>query len=149
MRTVVACLVLATLAGGVRAAEQISYQPFSGAHGDGTDFSYWRYYAGKPDAWFAGEEGVGIADNILSFQLPHGGWSKQIDMVSGPHHPGQPKSHYKRGDGGFDNDATTAQMRYLARTYNATGDERYRGAFLHGVDYILRAQYRSGGWPEK
>ena len=148
IRTVLLCLILMPLGPGAWARKDISYRPFSGAHSDGSDFSYWLYYADKPDAWFATEEARRIADNVLSYQLPHGGWSKQIDMISAPHRPGAPQSHYRGGQGGFDNEATTAQMRFLARAYKATGDHRYRDAFLRGVDYLLHAQYPSGGWPQ-
>jgi PelA/Pel-15E family pectate lyase len=117
----------------------------SGPHLSGDSYGP---YAGKPDSWFATDEGRRIADNILSYQLPHGGWSKGMDTVSGPHRPGQPKSIYSRGQGTFDDDATTSQMWYLSRAYNATHEARYREGFLRGVDYILKAQYPSGGWPQ-
>jgi len=39
-------------------------------------------------------------------------------------------------------------VRYLAKVYNATGDDRYRQAFLRGVVFILKAQYGNGGWPQ-
>jgi len=148
MRRIALCLILMMAASAAWGKKAISYPPFSGAHSDGSDFSYWLYYAEKPDAWFATDEARRIADNILSYQLPHGGWSKQVDMVSGPHRPGTPQSHYRGGQSAFDNEATTAQMRYLARAFKATGDARYRDAFLRGVDYILRAQYPTGGWPQ-
>jgi PelA/Pel-15E family pectate lyase len=35
----------------------------------------------------------------------------------------------------FDNDATADELRFLARVYNATKDERYRRAFVKGLDY--------------
>jgi len=30
----------------------------------------------------------------------------------------------------------------------ATHDEKYRTAVLKGIDYILKAQYPNGGWPQ-
>jgi len=147
-RTALSCLLLVLLACAAWASPEVPYRPFSGAHSDGSDFSYWLFYHDQPDAWYASDEARRIADNLVSFQLPHGGWSKQMDMVSAPHQPGAPQSHYAGGQGGFDNEATTAQMRFLARAYNASGDARYRRAFLGGLDYTLRAQYPSGGWPQ-
>ena len=135
-RTILASLALALLAAAAALA---------GPHLSGDSYGP---YAGKPDGWFASDEGRRMADNILSFQLPHGGWSKGMDTVSGPHHPGQPKSIYSKGQGTFDDDATTSQMWFLARAYNATRDPRYREGFLRGADYILKAQYPSGGWPQ-
>jgi PelA/Pel-15E family pectate lyase len=48
----------------------------------------------------------------------------------------------------FDNDATTDELRFLARMFKATSDEAYRKAVEKGVEYILQAQYPSGGWPQ-
>jgi pectate lyase len=48
----------------------------------------------------------------------------------------------------FDNGATTDELRFLARAYNVTHDQRYRDAFDKGLRYILQAQYPSGGWPQ-
>jgi PelA/Pel-15E family pectate lyase len=33
--------------------------------------------------------------------------------------------------------------------YQATGIERFKDAFLKGLDYILEAQYDNGGWPQR
>jgi len=149
IRTVVLWLLLMLPIGSAWARQDLSYPPFSGAHSDGSDFSYWLFYHDKPDAWFESNEAMRIADHLLSYQLLNGGWCKQIDMVSAPYQPGRQKSIYSSGEATFDNEATTSQMRFLARTYNATHDARYREAFLRGVDYILRAQYPSGGWPQR
>lgn len=43
--------------------------------------------------------------------------------------------------------ATVNEMRFLARGYRATQDERYRQAVIGGLNFILAAQYPSGGWP--
>lgn len=51
-------------------------------------------------------------------------------------------------DSTTDNGATTSQMTYLARLWQQTKDEKYRAAFLHGVEYLLAGQYENGGWPQ-
>jgi len=48
----------------------------------------------------------------------------------------------------IDNGATTTEMRFLAKMYRHHGDERLRMGFLKGLDYLLKAQYESGGWPQ-
>ncbi|MBN1392830.1 MAG: pectate lyase [Sedimentisphaerales bacterium] len=48
----------------------------------------------------------------------------------------------------FDNGATVGEMRLLAKAFAETGDKRYRQSFLRGFDYILKAQYPCGGWPQ-
>ena len=37
--------------------------------------------------------------------------------------------------------ATHTQLRYLARVHAAAPDERFRSAFLRGMDYLLEAEY--------
>jgi PelA/Pel-15E family pectate lyase len=53
--------------------------------------------------------------------------------------------------GTFDNDATITELRYLAKVITAVGGDEttlYRTSFLHGISYILAAQYPNGGWPQ-
>jgi len=40
------------------------------------------------------------------------------------------------------------ELRFLARAWRVTKDERYPAAFQKGFDYILNAQYPTGGWPQ-
>ena len=40
------------------------------------------------------------------------------------------------------------EMRFLARMFNATHDAKYLTAFNAGLDYIFKAQYPNGGWPQ-
>jgi pectate lyase len=100
-------------------------------------------YLKKSDEWFGGEEAKKVADNILSYQSELGGWPKNIDTTAAPY----------RGDAKdlkptFDNDATTDELRFLARMYKATKEDRYKKAVEKGFDYILKAQYPTGGWPQ-
>jgi pectate lyase len=100
-------------------------------------------YLAKPDDWFAGDEARRIAATILSYQADVGGWPKNIDTTAAPY-----RGDRKDLKPTFDNDATTDELRFLARTFKATRDETYRKAVEKGVDYILQAQYPSGGWPQ-
>jgi len=100
-------------------------------------------YLKKPDAWFAGDEARRIASHIMSHQSDLGGWPKNIDTTAASY-----DGDRKRIRPTFDNDATTDELRFLARIYNATHNERYRKAFDLGLTYILRAQYPTGGWPQ-
>jgi pectate lyase len=100
-------------------------------------------YLRRPDAWYKTDEAKGIADAVLSFQSPHGDWPKNIDTATTPY-TGKPEDLH----GTFDNGATTPEMRFLARMATSTGEGRYAGAFLKGLDHILAAQYANGGWPQ-
>lgn len=48
----------------------------------------------------------------------------------------------------IDNGATTIPVRFLALVGEATGEALYRRAADRGIDYLLAAQYPTGGWPQ-
>ncbi len=100
-------------------------------------------YAKQSVEWFQSEEGRRIADNVLTWQTPHGGWPKIRDTASEPFDG-------KSGDlhATFDNGATIDELRFLARAFRATNELRYEQAFLKGFSHILEAQYPNGGWPQ-
>lgn len=97
----------------------------------------------KPDSWFRSEDGKEAVANVLSWQSPEGSWPKNGDTSDKPH-----KGKAGKIEGTFDNKATTGELRFLARAFEATGDDRCRDAFLKGFDHILEAQYPNGGWPQ-
>ncbi len=123
----------------------------------------------RDSAWYASPEARHIADVIVSFQTPAGGWGKNLNMSREPRRPGvaftpNNLSHFLYpGDfdaplepdwnyvGTIDNDATTTQMNFLAKVISAAGTAdvaAYRAAFLRGMDYLFAAQFPNGGWPQ-
>lgn len=110
----------------------------------------WKEVATKmPDEWYASADAKMAADSILKYQTKAGGWPKNSDF----HRGGMKQDEWKRiqesGIGAtFDNSATTTEMMFLAKIYDQTKDERYRTAFLKGLNYIFEAQYENGGWPQ-
>lgn len=100
-----------------------------------------------PLSWYQTTEGRAVAEAMLSFQTPSGGWSKRTDMTvtrrAGQHWGVEPKYVPT-----FDNSATTTQLRILAKAYTATADPRFKKAFYRGMQLILQAQYPNGGWPQ-
>ena len=54
--------------------------------------------------------------------------------------------------GTFDNDATIFELRFLALVAagepDTTGSALWREAFLHGLQYVFKAQYPNGGFPQ-
>ena len=101
--------------------------------------------------FFKTEEARRIGDQVLLFQRTTGGWPKNTDMVSrltDQEREKVLKDKSKQDDSTIDNGATTMQMLYLARLYQATKDNVYREAFLKALDYILSGQYENGGWPQ-
>jgi PelA/Pel-15E family pectate lyase len=120
-------------------------------------------------AWYGTSNAQFLADNVVSFQTPAGGWSKNLDFAKGPRVQGEhfapnnlsrfstPTDFDLPHDGNwdyvgtFDNDATTTEMRFLARTAmrgSPAQARKWRASFLRGVDYILAAQFPNGGWPQ-
>lgn len=104
------------------------------------------------DPWFASDEASTLAISVRSYQTPAGGWSKAVNYSKGPRKPGvhwtsqkTPSWHYC---GSLDNRATTEQIRFLAAHYSATKDIACRDAARRGIEWLLMAQYPSGGWPQ-
>ena len=107
----------------------------------------------KPD-WYAGEEALRVADNLLVYQREVGGWPKNIDMAAPLTEKQRAELVKSKSETGkessatIDNGATFTQLEYIARVYAAQKHERHREAFLKGLDYLLAAQYENGGWPQ-
>ncbi|WP_241557421.1 pectate lyase [Croceibacterium ferulae] len=123
----------------------------------------------REPSWYATAEARRIADTVISFQTPAGGWSKNLDRAGPPRLPGQRYSsdggpavrdaaNFDQPDdrnwtyvGTIDNGATTGELRYLARVAAAlpgSEGDRYRASFAKGIGYLLAAQYPNGGWPQ-
>lgn len=97
----------------------------------------WSGMLKKSADWFGTSEAVKIADECIQYQVAgEGGWQK-----------GMLTSH--TGDWAhstIDNDATTSQIRFLMRTYAATGQQKYFDCAMRGVDCLFKMQYANGGF---
>nr|AAW84080.1 pectate lyase [uncultured bacterium] len=96
-----------------------------------------------------------VAENMLLLQTASGGWSK---------HYREKKVDYARDydaaeraalrapdrhdDATIDNKATTTEIAYLVQAHARTGNPAYLDGARRGVEYLLRAQYPNGGWPQ-
>ena len=101
--------------------------------------------------WFASNEAKEIAENVLLYQRDIGGWPKNIQMQEPLSNDEKQKLIEIKSDTHkvtTDNGATIQEMVFLSKMYRQVPDERYKEAFLAGLDYILEAQYESGGWPQ-
>ena len=98
-----------------------------------------------------------VADNMLTAQRNVGGWAKTLDGKT------QPPPYDKiwdatlrastgddagRNDATIDNKATTREIVYLAKTFNNTGNEKYKIGAERGIAYLLEMQYTNGGFPQ-
>ena len=110
----------------------------------------WRDAMRQKPGWYGGPEAIRIADNLLLYQHDNGGWEKNIDMASplGSATRASVLAARKEAHTTIDNEATYTQMNFLARVFTATGKSEYQDAFSRGLDYLLKAQYANGGWPQ-
>ncbi|HEY8460197.1 MAG TPA: pectate lyase, partial [Blastocatellia bacterium] len=110
----------------------------------------WKDCLDQKAEWYAGAEATRIADNVLLYQRESGGWPKNIDMavVLSERAKAAVAKEKSADDSLIDNGATYTQMAYLARVFNATGQSRFKDGFIRGLDYLLKAQYENGGWPQ-
>jgi pectinesterase len=102
-------------------------------------------------SWFASSEAKAIAENVLLYQRNIGGWPKNIQMQQPL--SSQEKQHLisikaSSKDCTTDNGATYQEMLFLSKMFRQIPDERYKEAFLKGLNYLLEAQYSNGGWPQ-
>lgn len=91
-----------------------------------------------------------IADNILLFQKNNGGWPKNYDVfaVLSPSQKDSVKAAKAETNTTFDNGCTYTHIAALAVAFTATGLEKYKVGALKGIDFMLKAQYKNGGWPQ-
>ena len=122
----------------------------SGKANDAVGTIAWADAQNKPAEWYMSAEALRIADNVLLYQRDSGGWPKNIDM-------GKPLDEADRAallrqkndtDSTIDNGATYTQLSFLARVYTAQRQDRHRESFFKGLDYLFKAQYANGGWPQ-
>lgn len=102
-------------------------------------------------AFFKTEQAKAIGDQVIAYQRITGGWPKNIDMaktMSQEELENVLAEKSRQDDSTTDNNATSMQMNYLARLYQATHLKKYKDAFCKGVEYLLSGQYANGGWPQ-
>lgn len=89
--------------------------------------------------WYGTDEARRIGNNVLLYQRDSGGWPDKIDMAMVLFQEEIPFLFKDKNnlDATIENGASIAQLRFLARVYNATLYERYRDGFAKGLDFLL------------
>jgi hypothetical protein len=102
----------------------------------------WRQCLNQRPEFYATDEAIRIADNLLLHQRDSGGWQKNIDMASvlNERDKAELRKAKIKNDSTLDNGATRTQMRYLAIVYQATGIERFKAA-LPESNRLFEAYY--------
>ncbi len=97
------------------------------------------------------DEAKRIADNLVLYQLDSGAWPKNIYFpgeITAEQHKKISESKKHLENGTIDNGSTTTEIIYLSKVYNVTREKKYKQAALKGIKYLLKAQYKNGGWPQ-
>lgn len=105
----------------------------------------------RSDKFFSTEEARRIGRQVLAYQRVTGGWPKNVDMAEPMTEEQWARAAEEKNrtdDSTTDNLATTSQMSYLARLWQAQGGDEYRDAFGTALEYLLSGQYENGGWPQ-
>lgn len=100
------------------------------------------------------------ADALIAGEIPTGGWNYFIDFGG----PEATKHFYDTvganawrleefqhywGNATFDDDGTAESLKFILRLYAEKLDPRYGAEVRRDVDFILKSQYPSGGWPQR
>lgn len=96
---------------------------------------------------------------LMAGQYPAGGWHYFIDFDPqgtvqwyeevGRKGWGFEEHNHYYGNCTFDDQVTTAPTRFLMALYFATLEPEYKAAVLRALDFIVKAQYPNGGWPQR
>jgi len=96
-----------------------------------------------------------LAEKILVYQLPNGGWGKQLNDKSVvnynlPLDKNLLKKIKETGDdhATIDNNATSREINALIKAYKTTKNTEYLKSAEKGIQYLLLMQYKNGGFPQ-
>lgn len=96
-----------------------------------------------------------LAQKILVYQLPNGGWGKQLADKKAVNYSlpltEELLRNIKATDENYatiDNGATTREINSLVEAYAKTQNPDYLNAAHRGIAYLLEAQYENGGFPQ-
>jgi PelA/Pel-15E family pectate lyase len=100
------------------------------------------------------------ANALVYGQLPAGGWHYFIDFdptgdaewyrsEASKFRFGMEEYRYFYGNATFDDHVTQDAARFLLRFYNLTIEAAYRAPVLQSLDFVLKAQFPNGAWPQR
>lgn len=102
--------------------------------------------------WYGSAEAISVADTLLGVQKTNGGWMKndQYHKLTSAELADRKKltgSNGRSAHSCFDNYSTTQEMRFLAKVYNQTKQQRFLDAFKKALNLIFTAgNGMNGGW---
>ncbi len=118
----------------------------------------WNEYAEYPvefeETRFSGnlDSAIEEADNLLTWQMEHGGWTKNWPHIyTRPWDGEESRSEWVNDGvelGTIDNDATISELQFLAEVYQETKDPKYKESIEKGLDFLFKLQYETGGFAQ-
>ena len=102
--------------------------------------------------WYGSAEAISVADTLLGVQKTNGGWMKNDQYHKLTSDELADRKELKGTNGRsahscFDNYSTTQEMRFLAKVYNQTKQQRFLDAFKKALELIFTAgNGMNGGW---
>lgn len=98
---------------------------------------------------------IAKADNVLTWQMPNGGWDKAYDEHCASPRGSLAYNYYSgwRDPKGnpiatIDNGATYTHMRLVAQAYKITGEQKFMDSMLSTMDFFECLQTSSGGFTQ-
>lgn len=100
------------------------------------------------DEWYGSAEALAVADIVVDVQKTNGGWMKndELHRLTSAQLNDLKNKRYEHSC--LDNSATTQEMRFLAKVWKKSNVEKYRTAFVRGLDMIFVAEKACGGWSQ-
>ena len=97
-----------------------------------------------------------IADSMLHYQNPDGGWGKdghyrinfsEEEWTKIYETPSE--ARYQRRESDFDNGCTWGHLQYLSHVYKATKEEIFSESARKALRFIVESQHENGSWENK
>jgi PelA/Pel-15E family pectate lyase len=94
-----------------------------------------------------------IADNMITWQMPHGGWFKYgLAKYAAAWNGTEARADWTGANGvelgTIDNNGTVTEIMFQADVYRRSNVTKYRDSARKGLDFLLTMQYASGGFPQ-
>nr|WP_207221227.1 pectate lyase [Pseudoduganella lutea] len=114
------------------------------------NYKSWLSKASDPSAALAADRAK--ADNIITWQMPHGGFYKDPSWYAAPWNGTAKRSGWTGANGvelgTIDNHGTVSEIMFLADVYRRSGASKYRDSARKALDFLLTMQVASGGFPQ-
>ncbi|HEX8404078.1 MAG TPA: pectate lyase [Duganella sp.] len=142
--------IAATVGVGTAAIEPLLNQTGNPVYLEIERYKSWLSTSGDAAAALAADKAK--ATNIVSWQMPHGGFYKLPEKYAAKWNGSEDRSEWFGANkvelGTIDNDGTVTEIMFLANVYGRTGTVAYRDSARRALDFILNMQYSSGGFPQ-